>query len=172
VTSVDTTLPTLTMRFRAPLQFAAGGLVVSALNDGISVGISHFNGLQGKLFALNGIHNQYLVWLHAIVAYIVFPSLWAFFAWTNQAARRTLCDLRQDGVFADAIGCVAEDEAIYGGLSRRVWYLVCAVGTLLVLAGAYSLWLNPPAHEPGIVYYPGVPRVAVPLWSGRAAPTG
>lgn len=138
--------------FRSPLQFAAAGLVWSALNDGVAVAISYFNGMRGKMFALNGVHNQYLVWFHAVIAYIVFPSVWAFFAWTTQAPRQMLRSLKQDGVFSGKIGCTEEDGAVCSGFNQRSWSLLYAVGILLVLVGSYSLWFNPPAHEPGIIY--------------------
>lgn len=143
---------TLISKFRSSLQFAAAGLIWSALNDGVAVAISYSNGMQGKLFALRGVHNQYLVLFHAAVAYIVFPSVWAFFAWTIQAPERMLRELKQDGVFTEGIGCTEEDGPAYSGFNRRSWWFLYAAGILLVLAGSYSLWFNPPAHEPGIIF--------------------
>jgi len=74
--------------------------------------------MHGKLFALNGVYNQYLVLVHVVVAYIVFPSVWAFFAWTDQAPQRMLCDLRRDGVFAEEPGCTEEDREVYSGFNQ------------------------------------------------------
>jgi hypothetical protein len=151
--SEDTSLRTRIKPFRAPLQFAAAGLIWSALNDGVAVAISYLNGMHGKLFALNGVHNQSLVLLHVAVAYIVFPSVWAFFAWTDHAPRWMLRDLRQDGVFTEETRCTEETRGAYSGFSQRSWSFLYAVGILLVLAGSYSLSSHPPAHDPGIIYF-------------------
>lgn len=151
--SGNASLRTLIKPFRSPLQFAAAGFIWSALNDAVGVAISYSNGLHGKLFAVNGVHNQYLVLLHVALGYIVFPSVWAFFAWTDQAPQRMLRDLRQEGVVTEGAGFAEENKAAYPGFSRRSWTFLYAVGALLVLAGSYSLWSNPPAHEPGTAYY-------------------
>jgi hypothetical protein len=143
--SENASLRTLIKPFRSPLQFAAAGFIWSTLNDAVAVAISYWNGLHGKLFAVNGVPNQYLVLLHVAIGYIVFPSLWAFFAWTGQAPQLMLRDLRQEGVITEGVA--------FPGFSRRSWTFLYTVGTFLVLAGLYSLWSNPPAHEPGTAYY-------------------
>jgi len=116
--SENASLRTSKKWLRSPLQFAAAGLIWSALNDGVAVAFSYLNGMHGKLFALNGVYNQYLVLVHVVVAYIVFPSVWAFFAWTDQAPQRMLCDLRRDGVFAEEPGCTEEDREVYSGFNQ------------------------------------------------------
>lgn len=150
--SVDTLLSSFIKLSRSPLEFAVAGLIWSAINDGVATGIAYLNGLQGQLFALNGVHNQYLVLLHVAVAYIVFPAVWAFNAWTDHAPRRMLRDLRENGVFAEGAGCAEDDRGAYSGFDQRSWPVLYAVGIFLVLTGSYFLWSNPPAHEPGIVF--------------------
>jgi hypothetical protein len=150
--SEGTLLGTLIKLSRSPLGFAVAGLIWSAINDGVAIGIAHLNGMRGQLFVVNGVHNQYLVLFHVAVAYIVFPAVWAFNAWTDQAPRRMLRNLRENGVFAEGDGDEEADRAAYLGFDQRLWSFLYAVGILLILTGSYVLWFNPPAHEPGIVF--------------------
>jgi hypothetical protein len=162
----NTSLHTLIKPFRSPLQFAAAGFVWSAVNDAVAVALSYSNGLHGTLFAVKGIHNQYLLLLHVALGYVVFPSVWAFFAWTGQAPRRMLRDLRREGAVTEGAGFAEGNKAVYPGFSRRSWTFLYIMGALLVLAGVYSLWSNPPAHEPGTAFYIRIhlPSTVV-LWS-------
>lgn len=136
----------------SPVKFAAAGLAWSALNDGVAVAISHLNGLHAQLFTLNGVHNRYLLLLHVATAYITFPSVWAFYAWTGYAPRRMLRDLRRDGVFTENVAG-GEDPAAPSGPGSRPWTFLYAAGIIPVLAGAYFFWFYPPVREPGPVYF-------------------